>query len=111
MNVDFWKILTYTLSGLLCGVAGLLVSSRLGSAQPSLGLGYELEAIAAAVIGGTSLSGGRGSILGTIIGAFILSVLLNGLRIMGAAEDWKIVVTGFVIIAAVYVDSLLRKRS
>ena len=111
MNVDFWKILTYSLSGLLCGVAGLLVSSRLGSAQPSLGLGYELEAIAATVIGGTSLSGGRGSILGTVIGAFILSVLLNGLRIMGAAEDWKIVVTGFVIIAAVYVDSLLRKRA
>jgi ribose transport system permease protein len=111
MNVDFWKICTYAFSGLICGVAGLLISSRLSQARPDLGFGYELEAIAATVIGGTSLSGGRGSILGSIIGAFILSVLLNGLRIMGAEEDWKIVVTGIVIILAVYVDTLLRKKS
>jgi ribose transport system permease protein len=111
MDVDFWKIVTYSLSGLVCGIAGLLVSSRLDSAQPALGLGYELEAIAATVIGGTSLAGGRGTMLGTIIGAFILSVLLNGLRVMGFAEEWKIVVTGIVIILAVFVDTLLRKRS
>ncbi len=111
MNVDFWKICTYAFSGLICGVAGLLISSRLQQARPDLGFGYELEAIAATVIGGTSLSGGRGSILGSIIGAFILSVLLNGLRIMGAPEDYKIVVTGAVIILAVWVDSLLRKRA
>ncbi|MDE2383014.1 MAG: ABC transporter permease [Alphaproteobacteria bacterium] len=111
MNVDFWKICTYAFSGLVCGVAGLLISSRLSQARPDLGFGYELEAIAATVIGGTSLSGGRGSILGSIIGAFILSVLLNGLRIMGAEEDWKIVVTGIVIILAVYVDTLLRKKA
>lgn len=111
MNVDFWKISTYAFSGLICGVAGLLISSRLQQARPDLGFGYELEAIAATVIGGTSLAGGRGSILGSIIGAFILSVLLNGLRIMGAPEDYKIVVTGAVIILAVWVDSLLRKRA
>ena len=111
MNVDFWKIVTYSLSGLICGVAGLLVSSRLNSAQPALGLGYELDAIAAVVIGGTSLSGGRGTILGTIIGAFIMSVLTNGLRVMGVQEEWKIVVTGVIIIVAVYVDIMLRRRA
>lgn len=111
VNVDFWKIVTYALSGAICGVAGLLISSRLNSAQPALGLGYELDAIAAVVIGGTSLSGGRGTILGTIIGAFIMSVLTNGLRIMGVQEEWKIVVTGVIIIVAVFVDILLRRRA
>ena len=111
MNVDFWKISTYALSGAICGIAGLLVSSRLNSAQPALGLGYELDAIAAVVIGGTSLSGGRGTILGTIIGAFIMSVLTNGLRVMGVQEEWKIVVTGIIIIVAVYVDIMLRRRT
>ncbi len=110
MNVDFWKIVTYALSGCIAGVAGLLISSRLNSAQPALGLGYELDAIAAVVIGGTSLSGGRGTILGTIIGAFVMSVLTNGLRIMGVQEEWKIVVTGVIIIAAVYVDIVLRRK-
>jgi ribose transport system permease protein len=110
MNVDFWKIVTYAVSGMICGVAGLLVSSRLNSAQPALGLGYELDAIAAVVIGGTSLSGGRGTILGTIIGAFIMSTLTNGLRVMGVQEEWKIVVTGIIIIVAVYVDIMLRKK-
>lgn len=111
VNVDFWKIVTYALSGMICGVAGLLISSRLNSAQPALGLGYELDAIAAVVIGGTSLSGGRGTILGTIIGAFIMSVLTNGLRIMGVQEEWKIVVTGVIIIVAVFVDIILRRRA
>jgi ribose transport system permease protein len=110
VNVNFWKIVTYALSGMICGVAGLLVSSRLNSAQPALGLGYELDAIAAAVIGGTSLAGGRGTVLGTIIGAFIMSVLTNGLRVMGVQEEWKIVVTGVIIIIAVYVDIALRKK-
>ncbi len=111
VNVDFWKIVTYALSGAICGIAGLLISSRLNSAQPALGLGYELDAIAAVVIGGTSLSGGRGTILGTIIGAFIMSVLTNGLRIMGVQEEWKIVVTGVIIIVAVFVDIMLRRRA
>ena len=83
----------------------------MNSAQPALGLGYELDAIAAVVIGGTSLSGGRGTVLGTIIGAFIMSVLTNGLRIMGVQEEWKIVVTGVIIIVAVFVDIMLRRRA
>jgi len=111
VNVDRWKIAIYSLGGAICGVAGLLIASRLNSAQPALGQGYELEAIAAVVIGGTSLSGGSGTILGTIIGAFIMSVLTNGLRILSVAQEWQIVVTGLIIILAVYADILRRKRS
>jgi len=110
VNVDRWKITIYALAGAVCGVAGLLIASRLNSAQPALGQGYELEAIAAVVIGGTSLSGGTGTILGTIIGAFIMSVLTNGLRILSVAQEWQIVVTGVIIILAVYIDILRRKR-
>ena len=111
VNVDRWKIAIYALGGAICGVAGLLIASRLNSAQPALGQGYELEAIAAVVIGGTSLSGGSGTILGTIIGAFIMSVLTNGLRILSVAQEWQIVVTGLIIILAVYADILRRKKS
>jgi ribose transport system permease protein len=111
VNVDFWKIMIYSLNGAICGVAGLLIASRLNSAQPALGQGYELDAIAAVVIGGTSLSGGTGTIVGTIIGAFIMSVLTNGLRIMSVAQEWQTVVTGVIIILAVYADILRRRRS
>ncbi|MEY2690333.1 MAG: hypothetical protein RL375_4533 [Pseudomonadota bacterium] len=110
VNVDFWKIVVYSLNGAICGIAGLLIASRLNSAQPALGQGYELDAIAAVVIGGTSLSGGTGTILGTIIGAFIMSVLTNGLRIMSVAQEWQTVVTGVIIILAVYTDILRRKK-
>ena len=110
VNVDFWKIVVYALGGGICGVAGLLIASRLNSAQPALGQGYELDAIAAVVIGGTSLSGGSGTILGTIIGAFIMSVLTNGLRILSVAQEWQTVVTGLIIILAVWTD-ILRRRT
>jgi ribose transport system permease protein len=109
VNTDFWKMAIYALAGGICGIAGLIIASRLNSAQPALGLGYELDAIAAVVIGGTSLAGGRGSILGTIIGALLMSVLLNGLRIMSVAQEWQTVVTGLIIIAAVYGDMLRRR--
>ncbi len=111
VNVDYWKIVIYGLSGAICGIAGLLIASRLNSAQPALGQGYELDAIAAVVIGGTSLSGGTGTILGTIIGAFIMSVLTNGLRIMSVAQEWQTVVTGIIIILAVYTDILRRRKT
>lgn len=110
VNTDFWKVVVYTVSGGICGIAGLLIASRLNSAQPALGQGYELDAIAAVVIGGTSLSGGTGTIVGTIIGAFIMSVLTNGLRILSVAQEWQTVVTGVIIILAVYAD-ILRRRS
>jgi len=110
VNVDRWKIAVYTTAGGICGVAGLLIASRLNSAQPALGQGYELDAIAAVVIGGTSLSGGRGTVLGTLIGALIISVLANGLRILSVAQEWQTVVTGSIIILAVYAD-ILRRRT
>lgn len=111
VNTDKWKIAIYALAGSICGIAGLIIASRLNSAQPALGLGYELDAIAAVVIGGTSLAGGRGSILGTMIGALIMAVLLNGLRVMSVAQEWQTVVTGAIIIAAVYADMLRRRRA
>ena len=111
VNVTFWKNVVYTVSGAICGIAGLLIASRLNSAQPALGQGYELDAIAAVVIGGTSLSGGSGTVLGTIIGALIMSVLTNGLRILSVAQEWQTVLTGVIIILAVYADILRRGRS
>lgn len=110
VNVDFWKAAVYVVCGLFSGLAGLIIASRLNSAQPALGAGYELDAIAAVVIGGTSLSGGEGSILGTVIGAFVMSVLTNGLRILSVAQEWQLVVTGGIVIAAVYADVLRRRR-
>ncbi|MBD9527209.1 MULTISPECIES: ABC transporter permease [Paracoccus] len=111
VNTDRWKMAIYALAGAICGIAGILISSRLNSAQPALGLGYELEAIAAVVIGGTSLSGGRGTITGTLIGALIMSVLTNGLRVLSVAPEWQTVVTGIIIIVAVYADQLRRRSA
>ena len=86
VNVRRWKIIVYTMAGLFVGLAGVLSASRLSSAQPTGGLGLELEAIAAVVIGGTSLQGGKGSIIGTVIGALIMAVLTNGLRITSVPQ-------------------------
>lgn len=110
VNVTLWKATVYAVSGLFAGVGGVLIAARLNSAQPSLGFGYELDAIAAAVIGGTSLSGGEGSILGTVIGAFIISTLTNGLRILSVPQEWQTVVTGGIVILAVYLDIIRRRQ-
>ena len=109
IKVQRVKIFVYALCGLLTGVAGVILASRLNSGQPTVGVGYELEAIAAVVIGGTSLMGGVGTIGGTIIGAFIMSVLKNGLNLMGVSQFWQMVAMGVVVVAAVYLDTL-RKR-
>ncbi|MFX3640769.1 MAG: ABC transporter permease, partial [Candidatus Pristimantibacillus sp.] len=110
VNVTSWKILIYTITGVFSGIAGILMASRLNSAQPSLGAGYELEAIAAVVIGGTSLNGGKGSIMGTVIGALIMSVLTNGLRILSVKQEWQTVIVGLVVLLAVYADIVRRKK-
>ena len=110
VNVANWKTGIYALGGLFSGLAGVVIASRLNSAQPGLGAGYELDAIAAVVIGGTSLSGGEGTILGTLIGAFIISTLTNGLRILGVPQEWQMVITGVIVILAVYLD-ILRRRA
>jgi ribose transport system permease protein len=111
VKVTNWKILLYSLCGAFAGMAGIVMTSRLTSVQPGLGSGYELEAIAAAVIGGTSLSGGEGGIQGTIIGAFIMSVLTNGLRILSVKQELQSVVIGFVLMLAVYLDIVRRDRA
>ncbi len=110
VNVAIWKMAIYALGGIFVGLGGVVIAARLNSAQPALGLGYELDAIAAAVIGGVSLSGGEGTILGTIIGAFIISTLTNGLRILSVPQEWQIVVTGLIIILSVYLD-IIRRRA
>ncbi|GAA1802250.1 ABC transporter permease [Agromyces neolithicus] len=111
VNVRRWKIIIYTVSGLFVGLAGVLSASRLSSAQPTGGMGLELEAIAAVVIGGTSLQGGKGSIVGTVIGALIMAVLTNGLRIISVPQEWQSVAVGIVILVAVYLDMLRRRRA
>ena len=110
VDIERWKIAVYSLAGGICAVAGILLASRINSAQPAIGQGYELDAIAAVVIGGTSLKGGKGTMLGTIIGALIISVVANGLRILSVPQEWQIVVTGSIIILAVYIDILRRRR-
>jgi ribose transport system permease protein len=110
INTRRWKIIIYTLAGVFTGLAGVMISARLASAQPGTGLGYELQAIAAVVIGGTSLSGGKGSMVGTVIGALIISVINNGLQIMSIPQEWQNVILGIVILIAVYAD-MARKRA
>lgn len=100
------KIIIYTISGMMASISGLIITSRLNSAQPTAGASYEMDAIAAVVLGGTSLSGGKGRILGTLIGALIIGVLNNGLNIIGVSAFWQQVVKGIVILIAVLLDRL-----
>lgn len=104
INVDRMKVLIYALNGLLAALAGAILASRLDSAQPTAGTSYELDAIAAVVLGGTSLSGGRGRIVGTLIGALIIGTLNNGLNLLGVSSFYQLVVKGAVILLAVYID-------
>jgi ribose transport system permease protein len=110
VNVKKVKLLVYTIAGGLSAVGGLIVTSRLNSATPIAGEGFELDSIAAVVIGGTSLSGGKGSVLGTVLGALIIGVLNSGLVIMGVDPFWQTVIKGFVILLAVVVDRLNAKE-
>jgi ribose transport system permease protein len=104
------KLLIYGFCGLMSGAAGVVLAARLGSGQPSVGQGYELTAIAAAVIGGNSLAGGQGTIWGTLLGALILGVVSNGLNLWGVAPFFQIVVTGCIVIVAVLIEKLRRRQ-
>ncbi|NLI52722.1 MAG: ABC transporter permease [Clostridiales bacterium] len=100
------QIFVYVFSGVMASVAGIILASRVTSGQPAIASGYEANAIAAAVIGGTSMRGGHGSIIGTIFGALILGVLMNGLNLMNISQNWQMFATGIVVIFAVYIDKL-----
>lgn len=104
LNTSKIKIYVYTISGILASIAGIIVTSRLFSAQPNAGSGYELDAIAAVVLGGTSLSGGQGSILGTVIGALIIGILNNALNLLNVSSYYQMIAKGVVILIAVLLD-------
>ena len=111
VHVRAWKTAVYVISGVTSAITALLLVARLDSAQPVAGIGYELDAIAAVVIGGASLMGGAGSALGTLVGALLLSVLRNGLNILDVSSYLQQVAVGVVIIAAVVVDMSLHRRA
>ncbi len=104
INIKKITIIVYSIAGALAAVGGIIVTSRLDSAQPNAGISYELDAIAAVVIGGTSLSGGKGTIMGTVLGAIIIGVLNNGLVLLNVSPFWQQVVKGGVILLAVIID-------
>jgi ribose/xylose/arabinose/galactoside ABC-type transport system permease subunit len=110
INVERVKILTYTLLGVLAALSGIILSSRVAAASPTAGTGYELDVIAGVIIGGTSLMGGRGSVLSTVLGVFILGVISNGLNILGVSTYYQYVIKGLLLILAVGLDAYLRKR-
>ncbi|WP_258086928.1 ribose ABC transporter permease [Xenorhabdus bovienii] len=105
INVDKIKIIVYSLCGLLAALGSIIEVARLSSAQPMAGSGYELDAIAAVVLGGTSLAGGKGRIVGTLIGALILGFLNNGLNLLGISSNYQMIVKAVVILLAVLVDN------
>lgn len=111
INVQKVKFIVYTYTGIMAGIAGCIVASRLYSGQPTAGDGAEMDAIAAVVVGGTSMSGGSGRIGGTLIGVLIIGVLNNGLNLMGVDSNWQYIVKGLVILLAVYVDFIRNKKA
>ena len=110
ISVTFHKIMVYGICGLLSGLAAVILTARLNSAQPIAGIMYELDAIAATVIGGTSLVGGEGRVFGTLIGALIMGVLRNGLNLLGVSSFLQQAIIGSVIIIAVLIDMILKRR-
>lgn len=110
INVRKYNMIPYIAIGILCSIGGIIWSSRLGSAAATLGEGFELDAISAVVIGGTSMTGGVGTIGGTVIGILIIGVITNGLNLMGINAFWQDVIKGIIILLAVIID-ILRKRN
>lgn len=110
INVDKTLVIVYSLSGLMAGLAALVLAGRTNSGYPNAGVGYELDAIAAVIIGGASFSGGVGTVWGTLIGVLLMAVLRNGLVLLKVPTEWQIVAIGLVIIGAVFID-VLRQRA
>ncbi|MCL1854830.1 MAG: ABC transporter permease [Clostridia bacterium] len=111
INLNSVKCFVYTVSGLCCGVAAIVLTSRLDSALPTSAEGQEMNAIAAVVIGGTSMKGGEGSLLGTVIGVLIIGVIANGLNLLGVPQGWQRVIKGLIIVIAVVIDVMRRRQS
>jgi ribose/xylose/arabinose/galactoside ABC-type transport system permease subunit len=110
INTRWIKVVVYMGSGLLAGVCGVLMASRITSGSPIIGVGYELNAISAAVIGGVSMSGGTGNLLGTLIGALIIGVIQNGLDILGVSAFYQQIIQGLIIMVAVFLDIKSKSR-
>lgn len=110
IKVQRIRFLVYALSGLITAFAGVVLSSRMYSGQPTAGQGFELDAVAACVLGGISMSGGAGRLAGTLLGAMIIGVLNNGLNLLNINSFWQLVVKGLVILIAVYLDDLKKRR-
>jgi ribose transport system permease protein len=110
ISTDKIKLMVYTLCGLLTAIGGVLMTARLGVAAPTAAWGYELDVIAAAVVGGTSFSGGEGTILGVLVGTAIMQVLRTGLVLVGVSAYWLQAVQGFVIVTAIMLDQLRKRR-
>ncbi|WP_028054596.1 ABC transporter permease [Sinorhizobium medicae] len=109
VNIHHIRLFVFALCGLLAGLGGLILAGNLASADPNLGMGYELDVIAAVILGGTALSGGRGSIIGVIIGALLMALLNNAFVLLGISAYWQVVTKGLVIIFAVGLDGLQRR--
>jgi len=111
INVGFIFLAVYTLNGLIAGLAGVVLASRISSGQPAIGVSYELDAIAAVVIGGTSLTGGVGRIAGTVLGFLIIGVINNGLNLLNVSSYYQQIVKGVIIVGAVILDQASKKRA
>ena len=112
ISVNKVKLTAYAIGGTLAGLAGILLTSRISTGQPNSGMGFELDAIAAVVIGGTSTTGGRGTMIGTLIGVLLIGVINNGLDLMNVTSYYQQVIMGIIIIGAVLMDSWnLKKRN
>ena len=109
INVEKVLVIVYTLSGFMAAMGGLVLMGRVNAAYPLAGLGYEMDAIAAVIIGGASFMGGVGTVWGTFVGAIIITVIRNGLNLLGVSAEWQTVIIGVVIIGAVYIDVLRRR--
>ena len=110
VNVKFYHIMAYVICGLFAGLAAIAYSAIFPTVQPGSGAGFELDAIGGAIVGGVSMTGGVGSVTGTLVGVFVICLLKTGLPFVGLTANWQQIITGFVLIAAVLIDILKRKK-